>query len=100
MRGNGKRESQVHASRIALDGCIDKLLDLREGYDFIEVSGDLVSLHSENRAIQIDVLATGEFLMKSDAHFQQRADTAIYFSVAFSWFGDAGENFEQCAFAG
>ena len=44
-----KRESHIHAARVALHGSIDEALDFGEGDDFIETSIDSPLSHPEKR---------------------------------------------------
>jgi len=49
---------------------IKELVDFREGDDRIEIAINLGVLHSQNRAIQVNVLTPREFSMKSGADLQ------------------------------
>src|SRR6476659_1468544 len=55
-----KCQSQIHPAGIMLDWSVDELLDVGKVHDFIKLSGDLGPFHSQNRAIQIYVLASRE----------------------------------------
>src|SRR5258705_7122235 len=100
MRGDGKRQPQIHSARVMLDWRINKLLNFRKGHNLIEVSCDLVSLHSENGSVKIDVLSPAQLVVKAYSHFQQRTDTAVDIRIPFGRLSDAGKYLEQCAFAG
>ena len=71
MGCNCKSKPNVHTAGIPLDRRIKELADLSKVNDAIEVSVDLRSLHAQDRATQIDVLATGSFGMKFGSYFQQ-----------------------------
>jgi hypothetical protein len=45
MRGNGKRQFDIHTTGISLNRCIDKLTTLRKFYYFIHFSVDFLSFH-------------------------------------------------------
>src|SRR5207244_3839591 len=51
MSGHREREAKIHAAGIALDGRIDKLLDLGKRHDFIEMLADVGTTHSQNGAV-------------------------------------------------
>ena len=65
----------------------------------IELARDLISIHAEDRAIQIYIFAAGKIRMKTGAHSQQRSGLAVEMSFADRRTGDAGENFQQRRFA-
>jgi hypothetical protein len=70
MRRDREGEPYVHAARIPLHRGVEEALDLGEGDDLVEFAADLRARHAEDRAIQIDVLATGQFGMKPGAHLE------------------------------
>src|ERR1700756_2476882 len=82
-----------------LDWRIEELLDLGEGDDLVEFAFDLDPAHAEDRAVQEDVFATGQFGMKSGANLEQAGHTASKRHPPSRWFGDAAEDLEQRAFA-
>ena len=71
MRGHREGEAYVHAARIVLHRGVDKLLDLGEGDDLIELARDLRPPHAQDGAIQKDVVAAGQFRVKSRADFEE-----------------------------
>jgi hypothetical protein len=73
--GGRDREGQphVHAGGIALHGRVEELLDLGESDDVVELGSDLAPLHAEDRAVQEDVLAAAQLLVKAGADLEQRA---------------------------
>ena len=74
MRRDGEREPHVHPARVALDRGVDELLDAGELDDVVEALLDLLALHAEDRAVEIDVLAPGELLVEARADLEQAAD--------------------------
>ena len=82
-------EPNVHAAAVALHRRVEKLLDFGERHDFIEASVDLVTAHTENRAVQINVFAAREFGMKTGADFEETADPPIEANLAFGGIRDA-----------
>src|SRR6266496_2100975 len=71
MGGDSERESHRHPARIALDGCVDELLDPCELNDLGELGRDLTPLHAENRAVEIDVLPPSQLWVEPRADLQQ-----------------------------
>ena len=57
------RESQpqVHSAGIALDGGIDKFLNPGKIYDLIKFPFNGLAVHTQDSAIEIDILPTGQF---------------------------------------
>jgi len=74
--------------------------ELREGDDLIEVARDFRVLHAEDRAIEINVLASGQLAMKPGSDLEQTSHAPIEPCPPFGRFGDARENFQQRRFAG
>src|SRR5262249_55671105 len=89
VRSDSEGQAHVHAARIMLDWSVDESLDFGEGNYLIKLALDFRLLHSQDGAIQIDVLAAGELGMKSGAYLQQRAHSAAYLGIALRRFRDA-----------
>ena len=83
-----------------LNRCIDELFDFRKIHDGVETAVQLTPLHPEDRAVQIDVLATGQFRMKPRSHFQQRPNIAADFTPSVGRTGNAGKDLQQRALTG
>ena len=64
-------------ARIPLDWRIEELFDFGERNDFIELTLNLEPGHAEDRAVQKDVFAAGEFGMKASAHFEEAGHPAF-----------------------
>ena len=60
---------------------------------------DLALAHSEDRAVEEDIFASGQFGMKARADFQQAANAAVDSGEAGSGPGDAREQLQQRGFA-
>src|SRR5688572_4919965 len=77
VRCDGERETHVHAARIPLDGRVKEALNAGEVDDGVELPVNLRLAHTEDRAVEVDVLTTRELGMESRAHLEQRADTPV-----------------------
>src|SRR5262249_34312337 len=84
---------------IALHGRVDKLVDPGEIDDLVELLANFGTAHSEDRAVEEDVLAAGELGVETGADFQEAGDAAVDFDAASRRLGDLRENFEECAFS-
>src|SRR5215210_3460363 len=82
------------------DWRIDEFADLGEFHDRIELALDLLSLHAQNRAVQIDILTARQLGVKSGTDFQQRANPAPYLSSPFGGLRDTREDFQDGALPG
>src|SRR5215472_6896721 len=100
MRGDRERKTDIHAAGIALDRGVEEFLDVGKGDDLIEFFADLGAAHTEDRAVEIDVLAAGQFGVKAGADFEQARDAAAERDPPGSRFGDTAQNFQKGALAG
>ena len=89
-----------NAAAVVLDWGIEELLDYGEGDDLIELATDIGVGHSENGAVEKDVLEAGEFGVEAGADLEEAGDAAAEGNKAFGGLGDAAEDFEHGAFAG
>src|SRR5690606_14995019 len=73
---NCDRECQphVHARGIELDLRVKELTNLREFHDGVEVVVNLAATQSENRAVEIDVVSTGQIGVESGTQLKQCGD--------------------------
>src|SRR5882672_7194405 len=100
VRGHGKAQAQAHAGRVALDRCIQELCYAGKFHHGVHLGGDLAVFHAQYGAVQINVLAAGEFFVKAGAHFEKRGDAARNVNFTGSGVGDFGQHFEKRAFSG
>ena len=100
MGGDGKGQAQVHAAGIALDGGIDKFLNLGKSYDLVKFLIDFNALHAQDRTVQVNIFTPAEFGMKAGANFEQRADPPVDFRHSRGRFGNTRKNLEQGALTG
>ena len=95
VRRDREREPDVHPARVALHRRVDEPLDLGEGHDLVELRLDLSPPHSEDGAVQVDVVAARELRMEAGADLEERADSALDPRLAGRRRRDAGEDLEQ-----
>ena len=95
MRRHRKRQPHVHPARIVLHRRIDKLLQLRERHNLIELPRNFALAHPQNRAAQKSVLAPGQLRMKSRAHLQQRPDPSVNLRPPGRRLRDPRKNLQQ-----
>src|SRR5262249_36605919 len=100
MGRNGEGEANVHAARVALDGRVDERLDACKLHDLVELARDLTPLHAEDRAVEIDVLPTGELRMEAGSDFEEAAHATVDLGPPAGRRRDPGENLEQRRLAG
>ena len=89
--GYGESEANVHTARVALDGRVEELLDVGEGYDLVELALDLAIAHAQDRSIQVNILSPGQLGMEAGSDFQQGPDTAKDLGSALCRTGYPGE---------
>ena len=70
-----------------------------EADDIVELAPHLAAAHSENGAIEKDVVAAGELRMKTGSHLKQAADASLYPHPAGGWGRDSRNDFEQRGFS-
>src|ERR1700757_1675642 len=68
MSGDGEGQPDIHAGRITFDRRVEEFLDLSEGNYLVEFAADLGAGHTEDRAVEKDILAAGQFRMKPGAN--------------------------------
>src|ERR1017187_1758575 len=82
VRGHSEGEAHIHAAGVAFHRSIQKSLDVSKGNNLVEARANLSAAHSQNRAVEENVFAPGQFRMKSGADFQQRSNAAVNFRLA------------------
>src|SRR5262245_17283680 len=69
MCGYGKGQPNVHAAAVAFHGRVEKPFYLGKAHDLVEFRLDLCPLHAKDRAVEEDVLTTGQLRMETGANF-------------------------------
>ena len=75
--GDGECEANVHPTRIALHGHVDEATDSGEVDDVVELRSDLPAPHSEECAVQVDVVTAAQLRVEAGADLEERADSAV-----------------------
>ena len=97
---DGEGQANDHAAGISLDGLVDEVADLRERFDFGKAAIHFLGGETQNRAIQIDVVAAGEFRIESGAEFEQRGDASVDGGGPGGGLKNSGADLQQGALAG
>src|SRR5271166_5728505 len=92
MGSDGEGEPHIHTAAVAFHWRIEEFFDLSERNDLVELCLNLGAAHPENRTIQIDVLASGQFRVKAGADFKQAGHATFDADPAFGWFRDSAQN--------
>jgi hypothetical protein len=95
----GKRQPDVHAARIFLDRPLHELADFGERFDRRHGPVDLAAAQAHDLAVQIDVLAAGEFRVESGAQFEQRRNPPARHHAPLGRLQDAAHHLQQRALA-
>src|SRR5262245_46880007 len=98
MSGNREGQTHIHSAGVALHWCIQEPLDVSESHDFVKFSTNLHALHSQDGSVEVDVISTGQFGMKTCPYFQQTSYSAMDLSPAGGRLNNTRKNLEQGAF--
>src|SRR5262245_39171550 len=99
VRGDRKGEADVHSAAVPLHWSVEELLYVGEGDDLVELSLDLEPLHSQDGAVEEDVLPPSQLGMKSCSHLEQACDPPENLGTPCGWLGDAAKDLQQCTLA-
>ena len=88
-------EPRRHTRRVVLHLVVDEVLDLGERDDLVEDPVDLLTGESEDRRVQVDVLAPGEVAVEARAELEQRGDAAVLHDRPRGGPHDPGHALEQ-----
>ena len=100
VRRDREAEPHVHPRGVRTHGPVDRLLELGERDDLVEALADLRALEPVDRAVQEDVLATGEVGVEAGAELEQRADPSADGDAALGRLDDPGDQPQQGRLAG
>src|SRR5437867_9973414 len=77
MGSDGKSESHVHSARVTFHRGVEKSFDFGEGDNLIELPLNFRSRHSEDRAVQENVFAAGQFRVKTGPDFEKGPNPTV-----------------------
>ena len=100
VRGDRECQTHIHATRVVLDRHVEKLIHFGKGDHGIEFRLDFRLAHTQNCAIEKDVLPACQFRVKSGPYFEQRPYPAVNSRTAGSRASDPRQNLQESAFAG
>ena len=97
---NGKGEADLHAGRVIFEFLVHELFEFGKFDDVVIHGVDFGVAEAEHGAVQINVLAAGEFGVEADAELDERDESAIHDDRAGGWIVDARKDFKEGGFAG
>src|SRR4030095_16679540 len=65
-----KSETHIHTAGVTLHRGIDEFFNFGEGDDLVEFTVDFHLFHSQEGAVEVNVLPAGQFVVEASAHFQ------------------------------
>src|SRR5277367_894369 len=99
VRRHGEPQPGVHAGRVSFYRSIDEVGETRELHDGVEFSIDLLPIHAQDGAVQVDIFSSGEVGMKSGPHFDEGGEPAMHINRPPGRFHNAGNELQNGAFA-
>src|SRR5262249_10449242 len=92
-------QAHVHARRVVLHRCVTEVLETGEVNDLVEPLVELLLGHTEDRAVQENVLPTGELGMEAGSELEQGRDLAVGLDAPLLGPENMGHALEQRALA-
>src|ERR1700730_472151 len=90
---NGKSEAHVHSGRVLLHRGVNKVSQFRKLDDGLLAFPDLALGQPQKQPVEQNVLAAGQFVMKSGAQLNQRSDGPLNFYPSLAGRVHSGHNF-------
>ena len=94
---HGEAEPYVHARRVVLHRRVDEVLEPGEVDDLVEALVELLLGHAEDRAVEEDVLPSGQLGMEAGSELEERGDLAVGLDAPLFRPEDVGHALEQGA---
>lgn len=98
--GDGERDARDHARGEVLHGHVHEVGQLGKVDDLLEVRVDELLGVTEERAVEVDVLAGGELEVETRAELDQGRDVTADDALALAGLQHAGDDLEHGGFAG
>ena len=99
MDGHREPEPHVHARRVVPDRLVDEAVQFGEAHDVVEASADVTRGEAQDGAVQVDVLATGQFRVEAGTQLEERREATVDFRCALVGSEDSGQHLQQGALA-
>ena len=96
MDGHGEAQAHVHARGVVLHRLVDEGPDAREVHDVVELALDLALVHAQDRAVEEDVLPTGQLRVEAGADLEHSGHAASRGDAAAVRGEDLGDALQQC----
>ena len=97
---DGEGQAHHHAAGVGLDRLVDEVADFGEGGDVFVPLVDLARGESQDRAVEVDVIAAAEFRIEAGAEFEQGGDASVNIDRAARRMQDPGHHLQERALAG
>ena len=95
-----KCQFHVHPAGITFDRSIDKFFTFGKCNDLIDTGIDLLSFHSEDGSVQINILPPGQFSVKPSSYFEHTGNPSLYADGSFGGCRHTCQQFKQRRFSG
>ena len=100
VHGDREGQSDVHAAGVKLHLGFDEVLDLTEVDHVVEDALHHFLGETKHRAVEKNVVATGEFGLKSGSEFEERGEAAPEVNLTRGGLQDSADAFQQGRLAG
>ena len=94
MRRDRESEPDIHAGGKSLDRRVKKLFDFGKSDDLVETALDLGAAHAEDRAVEKNVLASGQLGMEAGADLKHAGDTADKLNATLVRLGNPADHLQ------
>src|SRR5437867_1887218 len=82
MGGHCKSQAQIHTTAIVLDRRVNEFVHFSECNDLIKLAVNLCLPHTENSAVQVNILSPAQLGVEASPYLQQRAHPALNLGIA------------------
>lgn len=100
MSGHGEGKAHIHTRGVAFYRGIEEAFYVGKGDDFIEFGSNFGMTHSEDSAIEKDILAAAEFGVEASTDLEEAGDTSSIGDGPGGGLGNAAKEFKEGGFAG
>lgn len=100
MSGHGEGQTNIHAVRVPFDRGIEETINTGELDDLVKFPSYLRTGHSENCAVEKDVLTTCELLVKPRSNLKETGHTPDNLDPPTTWISDTRQYLQQSRLSG